>query len=248
MSERWGRDRIAEVKSEDDGVERHRPPSSGRHIGNATTPPPLNDGNGKTLPPADGNGNGNGNGAMPAALHHGDRRPQTPADGAGSGRPPTQGNGKDAAPGNGSHREPEPEPLGSEVAALVAAPAAATHRSWLDLAAMLIVALVAMAASYGHMFEVAMMAGENIWIARMFPITVDGLVLVALRRGGPESRWWLALGIAVSVAANVAAAEPTIEGRLVAAWPPLCVLGTHRLLHLRTADLGKDGAAIGDDR
>ncbi len=106
--------------------------------------------------------------------------------------------------------------------------------SWLDVAAMLVVALVAAAASYGHMFEVAMMAGENLWIARLFPITVDGLVLIALRHRSREARWWLALGIAVSIAANVAAAHPTLQGRLVAAWPPLALLGAHRLIARRT--------------
>ncbi|HMG43558.1 MAG TPA: DUF2637 domain-containing protein [Acidimicrobiales bacterium] len=94
-----------------------------------------------------------------------------------------------------------------------------TGRSKLDTLAMLVVALVALAASYGHMLEVATTAGESIWIARMFPITVDGVVFIALRLGGPEGRWWLALGIAVSIAANVAAADPTIEGRLAPSRP-----------------------------
>lgn len=42
-----------------------------------------------------------------------------------------------------------------------------------------LVALVAAAASYGHLLNVAPMAGENPWIAKAFPITVDGLVLAA---------------------------------------------------------------------
>jgi hypothetical protein len=58
-------------------------------------------------------------------------------------------------------------------------------------------------------------------------------MLIALRHNSREARWWLALGIAVSVAANIAAAHPTLEGRLVAAWPPLSLLGAHRLIHGR---------------
>jgi hypothetical protein len=38
------------------------------------------------------------------------------------------------------------------------------------------------------------MAGEPLWLARAFPVTVDGLVLAALRRG-PQGRWWLRLGV-----------------------------------------------------
>jgi hypothetical protein len=99
-----------------------------------------------------------------------------------------------------------------------------------DRLAVIAVGLIAAGASYGHMYEVAQMAGEHALIAKAFPLTVDGLGFIALRRG-PLGRWWLALAIAVSIAANVGAAEPTVVGRLVAAWPPLSLLGCHRLLH-----------------
>jgi hypothetical protein len=112
-------------------------------------------------------------------------------------------------------------------------PAPEDERSWLDSVIILVVAGVASVASYGHMLEVAMWAGEPLWIARAFPITVDGLVLAALRRGR-QGRWWLALGIAVSVAANMLARYPDLAataGPVVSAWPPLALFGTHRLLH-----------------
>lgn len=108
----------------------------------------------------------------------------------------------------------------------------ANERSWLDASTTLVVALVAAAASYGHMLDVALMAGEPLWIARAFPITVDGLVLAALRRG-ETGRPWLVLGVAASVASNVLAQFPDIAvnaGPVVAAWPPLALYGTHRLL------------------
>jgi hypothetical protein len=112
-------------------------------------------------------------------------------------------------------------------------PVAGGDRSWLDSVIILVVAGVAAAASYGHMLEVALWAGEPLWIARAFPITVDGLVLAALRRGR-QGRWWMALGIAVSVAANMVSRYPDLAvaaGPIVSAWPPLALFGTHRLLH-----------------
>lgn len=105
----------------------------------------------------------------------------------------------------------------------------------MDSVIILAVAGVAAVASYGHMLEVAMWAGEPLWIARAFPITVDGLVLAALRRGR-SGRWWLALGVAVSVAANMLSRYPDLAataGPVISAWPPLALFGTHRLLHAR---------------
>jgi hypothetical protein len=111
-------------------------------------------------------------------------------------------------------------------------PAERSARRWLDAIVVLVVAAVAAAASYGHMLEVALAAGEPLWIARAFPFTVDGLAVAALRRG-EEGRHWLALAVAVSVSANVLAQFPehaqTI-GPAVSAWPPLALYGTHRLL------------------
>jgi hypothetical protein len=51
---------------------------------------------------------------------------------------------------------------------------------------------------------VAVLAGEPLWLARAFPLTVDGLAVAALRRGDAGRRL-LALALAASVAANVGA-------------------------------------------
>jgi hypothetical protein len=40
----------------------------------------------------------------------------------------------------------------------------------------------------------------------------------------------LLLGLGASLAANVAAADPTVAGRLVAAWPPVALLLSYELL------------------
>jgi hypothetical protein len=118
----------------------------------------------------------------------------------------------------------------------VAPPSAeVAERHWADTAVVLVVALVAAAASYGHMLHVALLAGEPLWLARAFPLMVDGLAVAALRRG-EAGRGWLALALAVSVAANVGAQFPdhaAAAGPLVSAWPPLALFGTHRLLHRR---------------
>jgi hypothetical protein len=110
-------------------------------------------------------------------------------------------------------------------------------------AAVLSVALVAAVASYEHMRALAEIAGEG-WRSWLLPISVDGLAVAASmtmlvrRRAGERSgalAWAaLLLGLGASLAANVAAAEPTVVGRLVAAWPPLGLLLSYELLLQQT--------------
>jgi hypothetical protein len=105
--------------------------------------------------------------------------------------------------------------------------------------AVLSVAGVAAVASYEHMRALASVAGEG-WRAWLLPISVDGLavaasmtMLVRRRAGLPAGALpWAALllGLGASLAANVAAAEPTVVGRLVAAWPPVGLLLSYELL------------------
>jgi hypothetical protein len=106
-------------------------------------------------------------------------------------------------------------------------------------AAVLSVALVAAIASYEHMRALAELAGEG-WRSWLLPVSVDGLavaasmtMLVRRRAGLPAGTLaWVALllGLGASLAANVAAAEPTVQGRLVAAWPPVGLLLSYELL------------------
>jgi hypothetical protein len=101
------------------------------------------------------------------------------------------------------------------------------------------VALVAAIASYDHQRLLAELAGED-WRAWLLPISVDGLILTASRtmltrqRSGrsPGRLAWTAMlaGLTASLAANVAAAQPTLVGRLVAAWPPVALLLAYELL------------------
>jgi hypothetical protein len=111
--------------------------------------------------------------------------------------------------------------------------------------AVVVVAAVAAAASYSHMRRLAVDAGEG-EIAFLLPLSVDGLVVAASmsllvrRRAGhpPGGLAWCALllGVGASLAANVAAAEPTLVGRLVAAWPPLALLLAYELLMQQVGD------------
>jgi len=89
------------------------------------------------------------------------------------------------------------------------------------------------------MRALATLAGEG-WRAWLLPISVDGLAVAASmtmlvrRRAGHRAGTlpWAALllGLGASLAANVAAAEPTVVGRLVAAWPPVGLLLSYELL------------------
>jgi Protein of unknown function (DUF2637) len=116
--------------------------------------------------------------------------------------------------------------------------------------AVVLVALVAAVASYEHMRALAGVAGEG-WRAWLLPISVDGLavaacmtMLVRRRAGQPAGvlPWAaLVLGLGASLAANVAAADPTVVGRLVAAWPPVGLLLSYELLMQQHSTRGGSG-------
>jgi len=112
------------------------------------------------------------------------------------------------------------------------------------------------AISYSHMRVLAGANGQAGWHAHAFPLSVDGveivasLVLLADRRTGRRSGWlpWtaLAVGTAASLAANVATAGPDPISRVIAGWPALALLIAVKLLsgmleHRGTAD---DAAAV----
>lgn len=119
------------------------------------------------------------------------------------------------------------------------APQPSTGMQRLNIVAVGVVAVVAAVISYAHMQDLAHGAGEG-WRSHLLPLSVDGLlvaattsILVARWRSRPAS--WVAkvslgLGIAASIAANIAAAEPTLTGRMVAAWPPLALALATELL------------------
>ncbi|GAA4250892.1 DUF2637 domain-containing protein [Dactylosporangium darangshiense] len=99
---------------------------------------------------------------------------------------------------------------------------------------------IAGAISYSHMTELADAHGEVGWRAHMFPLSVDGieivasLVLLADKRAARSSGWlpWAALiaGTGASFAANVAVGGSDWIGRAVSGWPAFALLIAVKLL------------------
>ncbi|KAA9373336.1 hypothetical protein F5972_36055 [Microbispora cellulosiformans] len=63
-------------------------------------------------------------------------------------------------------------------------------------------------------------------------------------RGGVLARTLLVVGSLASLGANVAIAEPSLIGRIVAAWPSLALIGSYELLmsQVRRLPGGRAGA------
>lgn len=105
------------------------------------------------------------------------------------------------------------------------------------------VAGIAGYASYWHQVHVASMAGERGELPYVLPLSVDGLLVVAsvamvdARTEGRKPSWktklGFAIGIAASVGANVMSAQPTVLGRVVAAWPAVALLLVVEILSSR---------------
>jgi Protein of unknown function (DUF2637) len=114
---------------------------------------------------------------------------------------------------------------------------------WSTAAAVIGVAVVAAVVSYEHAYDLVRAHGEEGWTARLIPLTVDGLIwassmvmLDSVRRGVPVpslARWLLGLGIAATLAANVAHGfGHGPAGAVVAAWPAVALVGSYELLML----------------
>jgi hypothetical protein len=107
--------------------------------------------------------------------------------------------------------------------------------------AVLGVALIAMVVSYEHASAVVRTHGETGWTSCLIPLTVDGLiyassmvVLDCARRKMPLpalAKWLLGLGIAATLAANVAhGLGHGLLGAAVAAWSAVALVGSYELL------------------
>ena len=112
---------------------------------------------------------------------------------------------------------------------------------WSTAAAVIGVAVVAAVVSYEHAYALVRAHGETGWTARLIPLTVDGLIwassmvlLDSARRGvrvPALARWLLGLGIAATLAANVAhGLGHGPVGATVAAWPAVALVGSYELL------------------
>jgi hypothetical protein len=111
---------------------------------------------------------------------------------------------------------------------------------WATTASVLVLAGIAAAVSYRHMHTLTLAHGESAWTAALIPVSVDGMIVAssmtlladsrAGRSGGLLPWLLLVVGSGASLAANVAVAEPTAYGRVIAAWPSFALIGAYELL------------------
>ncbi|MFY1673165.1 DUF2637 domain-containing protein [Plantactinospora sp. WMMB334] len=119
-------------------------------------------------------------------------------------------------------------------------------------------AIVAGAISFAHMVELAQRHDQTGWKAYAFPVSVDGLeivaslYLVAQRRAGRPTGWvpWVALvvGTLASLAANVAVGGHDPIGKALAGWPALSMLVSVKLLFSMIDHGDLDQRTIRDDQ
>ena len=103
-----------------------------------------------------------------------------------------------------------------------------------------LLALIAGTVSYLHMHSLVELRGQPGWVAALTPLSVDGMIVAASTTLLAESRsggrggllpWaLLVVGSVPSLAANVAIAQPTATGRVIAAWPSFSLIAAHELL------------------
>src|SRR6266536_6449083 len=82
--------------------------------------------------------------------------------------------------------------------------------------------------------------GQPGCVAALTPLSVDGMIVAASttlladsrsgRKGGVLPWTLLVAGSVASLAANVAVAEPTLIGRIIAAWPSFALTASYELL------------------
>jgi hypothetical protein len=112
---------------------------------------------------------------------------------------------------------------------------------WSTAAAVIGVTVVAAVVSYENAYALVHVHGETGQTARLIPLTVDGLIwagsmvmLDSARRGARVpmlARWLLGLGIAATLAANVAhGLGHGPVGAAVGAWPAVALVGSYELL------------------
>ena len=115
-----------------------------------------------------------------------------------------------------------------------------------------LLALIAGTVSYLHMHMLVARHGQPGWVAALTPLSVDGMIVAASttllaesrsgRNGGALPWALLVAGSVASLAANVAVAEPTLVGRVIAAWPSFALTASYELLTRQvrrsSADMG----------
>ncbi|HUY48120.1 MAG TPA: DUF2637 domain-containing protein [Streptosporangiaceae bacterium] len=111
---------------------------------------------------------------------------------------------------------------------------------WTTIGCVGLLALIAGTVSYLHMHALVARHGQPGWVAALTPFSVDGMIVAASttllaesrsgHRGGVLPWALLVAGSVASLAANVAVAEPTLIGRVIAAWPSFALTASYELL------------------
>jgi hypothetical protein len=111
---------------------------------------------------------------------------------------------------------------------------------WTTTGCVALLALIAGTVSYLHMHTLVELHGQPGWVAALTPLSVDGMIVAASttlladsragERGGVLPWALLVAGSAASLAANVAVAQPTAAGRVIAAWPSFALIGAYEML------------------
>ncbi|MEV4575092.1 DUF2637 domain-containing protein [Nonomuraea jabiensis] len=104
----------------------------------------------------------------------------------------------------------------------------------------LLLAGIAAVVSFRHMHELCLRHGEDHLAAVLIPLAVDGAIVVASMsillanrygsRGSLLAWTMLLVASLASLGANIAVAEPSLIGRLIAAWPSAALIGSYELL------------------
>src|SRR5579859_3614713 len=123
---------------------------------------------------------------------------------------------------------------------------------WTTIGCVGMLVLIAGTVSYLHMHRLVELHGQPGWVASLTPLSVDGMIVAASttlladsragQRGGVLPWALLVIGSAASLAANVAVAQPTAAGRVIAAWPSFALIGAYELLmrQVRRSAAGSD--------
>ncbi len=121
-----------------------------------------------------------------------------------------------------------------------------------------LLASIAGTVSYLHMHMLVALHGQPGWVAALTPLSVDGMIVAASTtlladsrsgsKGGVLPWALLIIGSVASLAANVAVAEPTLIGRVIAAWPSFALTASYELLtrQVRCGSTRVDDRAGGD--
>jgi Protein of unknown function (DUF2637) len=111
---------------------------------------------------------------------------------------------------------------------------------WTTTGCVALLALIAGTVSYLHMHMLVERHGQPGWVSALTPLSVDGMIVAASTtlladsrsggRGGFLPWALLVVGSVASLAANVAVAQPTATGRVIAAWPSFALIAAYELL------------------